>query len=130
MLVDVSHRLFGDGPRLRLVAGQRPTLRPYIGHTAEFQKIRNAPRRVGAAAEAYDIDTVALVPVVEDVLVALYDIPSDAAPGDRREQLSQPTHELGRRAGSVVVGAEAGVVKGNLQRGVNRAVRPRPAGAV
>ena len=129
MLQHGVDRLPGDVARGLAEQGQRGA----VGHAgrdaAERQQVGDTPHGVGAPAEADQEDAVARRVVVDDESVAVRHVGRDAASGHGGQQLlDEPDGR--RHRGRTDVGAEAGVVEGNLLARIDGAVRPDAAGPV
>jgi hypothetical protein len=77
-LVDLLHRLLGDRRRSAEIAPQRCAVRHPGGYAAQREHRRKAPDRVGAAAEAEQVDAVAGFVNPHDPGVAVDDVGGDA----------------------------------------------------
>ena len=83
------------------------------GYAAEHQQIRQAPHRVGAAAEAEQEYPVARFVVVQDEFVTIRNVALDAGARHRAEQLLDEAKGSGE-GGRPDVGAKTGVVEDHL----------------
>jgi len=90
--------------------------------TAEHQQVRKATDRIGAAAEAKKIDSVAGLIMVDDEFVAVGNVALDAGARHRSEELLDEANRSGE-GGSSDVGTEAGVIEYNLLRRIDAGVR-------
>jgi hypothetical protein len=90
-LIDFLDRFLGNRGRPTHVAAYGAAVRHLDGYTAERQHRRETPDRVGAAAEAEEVDAVAGFVDPQDPGVAVDDVGGDAEPGRLARDVVQPT---------------------------------------
>ena len=132
VLVDVLDGFGGDAPRRFQVALQwphAPAGSDRRRHAAVLEDAADAAHRVGAPAEAEQVDAVAGLPHTDDLGVAVDDVLGDAEPGRLAEQVVDAPPPLDLDALALGARAEAAVVEGDLQLGVDAGIGADTGGA-
>ena len=133
VLIDVLDRFGGDAPGRSRIAPQRPHAPAGLpnrgGHAASLEHAAHAARRVGAAAETEQVDAVAGLPDADDLGVAVDDVLGDAEAGRLAHEVVEAPQPGDLDGIAVAARAEARVVEGQLQRGVDAVVGGDAGGA-